>query len=184
MRQVRWVAACAIVLSIGVAAPAYAGSRAYVNYDSLVVSAGPGENNSLSIVPDPLGSTNGGPAYLITDTAAGIVVGPGCERVIRYIARCSLSYDNPVASLSLYLNDGADTAKVQGGFYFYQVDGGNGPDSIDLSGASSWMGGYVLGGLGNDTIDVQNGTFDQLDCGGGTDTAKIDQYPADSAYNC
>jgi hypothetical protein len=156
---------------LGWAVPAHA-LRAYVNYDSLVVSAANGEKNNLTIQPDPTGTSS----FLITDIGNGAQAGAGCVKTAR-VLRCTLSPDYP-PSLSLSLGDQADTAKVEGGFYYSQVDGGGGNDNLDLRGASTFGSGgsYVSGGWGADTIDTRNGTTDTVDCGTGPDTAKTDFF--------
>jgi Ca2+-binding RTX toxin-like protein len=51
-------------------------------------------------------------------------------------------------------------------------------DSLDTSGSSD----QGFGGAGNDTIYAQDGNFDAINCGAGTDTVFLDQ--ADSRTGC
>jgi hypothetical protein len=165
--------------ALTIAAPAHA-ARAYVNYDSLVVSAGPGEVNVVDIRPDPAAPASGGPGFLITDPGASMAAGPGCTRAgFGHAIRCQLSADNRVASLSLYLGDRGDQATVDGTFFLFQVDAGAGNDRLDLVGGqaiSRYSGPYthVSLGAGNDTLQLQesfDGTVEVYGEGGADEIA-------------
>ena len=171
--------ACAVMV-LGMAAPAHA-LTAYVNYDSVVVSGGPGEKNDLTLQPDPSGASG---SFVIVDTGIGVAThaGAGCEKTLRVI-RCQLTTPEYVPSLSLSLGDRNDTAKVEGGFYYAQVDAGAGADTVNLKKAYAWgYGAWVTGGTGDDALDTRNGFYDIVDCGAGADTATADY--SDSLTNC
>lgn len=165
---------------LGGAAEAHA-LTAYVNYDSLVISAAPGEKNTLIVQPDSTG--DGGAAFLVIESGiATTTAGPGCEKVARVI-RCATSYDYPAPSLSLGLGDGHDTAMVTGGFYYESVDAGAGNDRLDLSKAGSFgYGAWITGGSGKDNINTENGSFDTVDCGLGADKVNADFM--DELFSC
>jgi hypothetical protein len=164
---------------LGWAVPAHA-LRAYVNYDSLVVSAAAGEKNYVTIQRDPAGR---GPApFLIVESGiASVKAGPGCTAGVRVI-RCTLGNDYPTPSLSLSLRDGNDTASVSGGFYLSQVEAGNGNDRVDTTASGGFGWSSVNGGAGRDNIDTRNGITDHVDCGSGADTIAAD--PFDDLYGC
>jgi hypothetical protein len=161
------MALCAVAATaIGAcaAAPAQA-MRTYVDYDSLVISAGPGEANVLTVVPDPQADYETGPAFLITDPGASITAGRGCTRSgFGHTVRCVLSPENRVASLALWLGDKGDAAKVDGSFFYFQVDAGGGNDRLDLVGSQAYSpygGGSTIVwlGAGADTLKLQE-SFD------------------------
>ncbi len=177
----RWVAVLCGAIVFGAAAPAHA-LTAYVNYDSLVISAWSGEKNILTVQPDPTGLSAA--SFLIIESGnANTQVGPGCVKTAGRVIRCSLDHDYPVATLSLSLGNLADVATVSGGFYSQQVSAGYGNDRVDLSDAGSFgFGNWLDAGPGNDDFDIRNGSYDTLDCGGGADTARADAF--DSLYGC
>jgi hypothetical protein len=175
----RWVAVICGAMVLGGAAPASA-LTAYVNYDSLVISAAAGEKNYLTIQHDPAG--RGPSPFLIVESGlANVKAGPGCRALGRVI-RCTLGEDYATPSLSLSLRDGNDTATVDAGFYLSQVDAGAGDDRVDISGGGGFGWSSVNGGPGRDDLDTQNGVTEHVDCGSGADTIAAD--PFDELYGC
>jgi Ca2+-binding RTX toxin-like protein len=78
--------------------------------------------------------------------------------------------------------DGNDT--IYGGGNDDQITGGPGLDSLSGEGSGS---GFFISVAGNDTIDARDGVREQLNCGGGADTAIIDDLdvvPQDPGSLC
>ena len=177
--QGRWLGLFCGAMLLGSAAPAHA-LTAYVDYDSVVVSAASGEKNFVTIQRDPTGE---GPApILITEAGTATThAGRGCTATGPFI-RCTLDWDYPVPSLSLSLRDGNDTAIVSGVFYLSSVDAGNGNDRVDISAGGGFNWSSVNGGAGQDNIDTRNNVTDHVDCGSGDDTIAAD--PFDELWGC
>ena len=175
----KWLGLLCGAIVLGAAAPAHA-LTAYVNYDSLVVYAAPGEKNFVTIQRDPAGE---GPSpFLITESGiATVQAGEGCTATGPVI-RCTLDYDYAIPSLSLGLYDGNDTAIVNSGFYLSSVDAGAGNDRVDTSGGGGFGWSSVNGGAGKDNIDTRNGVTDHVDCGAGADVIAAD--PFDELFAC
>lgn len=87
---------------------------------------------------------------------------------------------------------GAAPDELYGGSGRDRVNGESGIDDIFGGyGADTLIGGegsdYISGGNGNDLVSAQEGTFDVISCGFGTDTAVVDSNrngnPTDTAYS-
>jgi Ca2+-binding RTX toxin-like protein len=150
--RIRIAVAATVVVGLSLFAQPAAAMRTYVDYDSLVISAAPGETNSLSVVPDPDASSITGAAFLISDPGATITPGRGCTATLPHVVRCQTGEDYQIASLALYLGDRGDTARVQGLFYYFQVEAGEGADKLDLVGGQLNGATYVRLGGGNDIL--------------------------------
>ena len=175
------VVAAAAILGCAMAQPAHA-MRTYVNYDSLVITAGPGETNLLRVAPHPNSSNQ----YLIIDPGATITPGVGCQgtplgKVVICTIRDEYSYGPP--SLSLSLRDGADIAKVEGGFYIMHADAGFGDDRLELPSPSEY-GGYtqVMLGGGNDSLTLEPSWTDSIQVYGGDGNDTIDASDGSGGY--
>ena len=159
------MAVAGTILGCAMAPPAHA-ARAYVNYDSLVISADPYETNSLRVQPHPTDSQ----AYLIIDTGAKIAPGPGCTKTaLGRVAVCTMDFENGFGppSLSLHLYDGNDTAEVNGSYRIVQADGGTGNDRLDLTAGNDAGYTHIQLGTGDDTLKLVSGYGDQIEVYGG-----------------
>jgi hypothetical protein len=144
-------------------------------------SGGGGDQDYLTLSDGPAKS----PAvYAVADGA------------IRKTGLPPLYFDGTVESLAVYPQDGPSTITVgRTGGASLQVFGGffgqPGPDRIDGTGADapifvtgstgddtihgSAFPDYLDGGGGKDSIDSRDASFDQVLCGGGAGTVKVDQ---------
>jgi hemolysin type calcium-binding protein len=84
------------------------------------------------------------------------------------------------------IDGGAGDDRIEGGWGHDTLTGGPGRDVIYGDSTSGNCGGYGQSctiPFGNDTIDTRDGNADQVDCGAGQDTARVD--PVDTvAANC
>jgi len=165
----------AMVLGLGVAPPAHALS-ASADYDYLIITAGPGEKNILSVLAAGQGGVSS--SFVIVESGTGTTgAGPGCTKVAR-VLHCDVA--SPYPQLILSLGDKADTAAVSGQFYYWEIYGGSGNDRINLSQASASNpflgGGYTSAGDGRDHLGLRNNSFDKVDCGAGADVARADGF--------
>jgi hypothetical protein len=174
------VVAAAAILGCAMAQPAQA-MRAYVNYDSLVISADPGEVNSLTVRPHPI--TPG--AFLIVDTGAKIAPGAGCTKTaMGRVAVCTIDpeYAYGPPSLSLHLYDGDDTASVEGSFGIVQVDGGTGSDRLDVPGSNGYGYTHIQLGAGDDALELSGAFGAQVEVYGGDGNDNIDAADLAGGY--
>ena len=81
------------------------------------------------------------------------------------------------------VDGGTGDDRLFGGFGNDTIVGGPGKDTIYGDQTSSYCGYYTCKiPFGNDTIDAADGEADQVDCGVGEDTAKVDAI--DTVVNC
>jgi hypothetical protein len=84
------------------------------------------------------------------------------------------------------IDGGAGDDRIEGGFNHDSLAGGPGRDVIYGDSTSGNCGGYGQSctiPFGNDTIDARDGEADQVDCGPGQDTARVDAVDTVAA-NC
>jgi hypothetical protein len=107
--------------------------------DRLVVSAGPGERNILSI------SVTSG-VYTIADAGATPSVGTGCT-LVSGVARCTAVPGGPIGYVRVLAGDMDDSIALSGAIAV--VDAGAGADVVSTGGATDWL----YGNSGDDVID-------------------------------
>jgi hypothetical protein len=94
--------------------------------------------------------------------------------------------DGPAGSVSLAnvgssvenLIGGSAADTLVGGAAANRLEGGAGNDVLRGNGGAD----VLLGGAGDDTIEARDGIADSVDCGPGTDTARVD--PSDDVAGC
>lgn len=129
------------------------------------------------------------------DPAAPLVsAGLGCRQIDAHLVSCRAS----IPKIKVDLNAGPDSLHVfsnkpleaNGGTGDDYIAGGDGPNTIDGGpGDDRLVGGSkadtYVGGLGADRIAAVDGLPDQIDCGGGNDTASVDlKDPDPLPRNC
>jgi hypothetical protein len=171
------VAAMVTASGWGMAQPAQA-SRVYVDGDTLVIAAAPGEINALTVQ----GNASKYGTYVVADAGAIMTVGDGCvgSPVAAKVAVCTVpaGYD---AALSLSLGDGPDVATVWAPVRDLEADGGAGDDLLSIPGASDGSTFVQLGG-GNDTLDIEGSYGWDVQVYGGDGNDSIDASAQDGGW--
>jgi hypothetical protein len=121
-----------------------------------------------------------GTSITLTDTAGVSASPPDCLPLGLNAAFClSLLGGQPFSTLDVNLEDGP--GRFVSGPVPVAIAVIGSPEADDLTvGASDWSSISTRGG--DDTINVRNGDFDQVDCSAGVDTVIADA--AESLRNC
>jgi hypothetical protein len=166
------VAAMVTAFGWGIAQPAHA-MGTYVDHDTVVIAAAPGETNLLTVLPHP---TQIG-AFVIADPGATITAGAGCIGTpLGKVAICSVAAEYIYEpSVTLSLGDGSDRASVEAAIFTLEADGGSGDDALDIPGTGGNGGStYVELGGGNDTLHVDGSYSSRMQVYGGDGDDSID----------
>jgi hypothetical protein len=160
------VLAALLIVAAAPSASAQAASTASVEGGVLLVVAGPGEANAVSIEPNP---GNGAPQdYVISDSAAGVSAGAGCQLDPHRYGRPAVCSAAGVQSIVVRLGDGNDTAHWMGGSASIPVEIYGEAGNDDLTGPlQPTPGTLVDGGEGDDQI---HGSADIARGGPGNDS--------------
>jgi len=171
------VAAMVSAFGCGIAQPAHA-MYTYVDHDSLVIAAAPGETNLLTVNPHPPERMT----FLIADPGATITAGAGCIGTpLGKAAICSVTEEGVYEpSLSFSLGDGSDRASVHAPFLVTQADGGTGHDRLTLPGGSG--DNYVELGAGHDRLYLHGGFSSRVWVYGGDGDDSIDASAQDGGW--
>ena len=165
----------AVTGSFGIAAvcvlvilPATAlGATASISIKRVFYAAAPGEVNNLTV-------SLSGTDYVLTDSGATVVAGPGCTAA----GNSATCPGTCIIGLTLSGDDGADSltnststpSTFSGGDGNDSLEGGSGNDTLrGNQGVDS-----LSGGAGDDLIDSRGDRSDIVSCGIGNDTVRAD----------
>ena len=156
-------AVCVLVILPGTAL----GATASISIKRVFYAAAPGEVNNLTV-------SLSGTDYVLTDSGATVVAGPGCTAAGN-TATCP---GTGIIGLTLSGDDGADSltnststpSTFSGGDGNDSLEGGSGNDTLrGNQGVDS-----LSGGAGDDLIDSRGDRSDIVSCGIGNDTVRAD----------
>jgi Ca2+-binding RTX toxin-like protein len=111
-------------------------------FEELVVRAGPGEPNRLTVARGAAGELR------VTDVGASLLAGPGCTAVGAQQVDCATT--SPVLTAFVFAGDGDDTVSSS---VAVSVDGGSGDDRLVGSTAAD----VLYGGKGRDVLRGDDG---------------------------
>ena len=135
-------ATLALVAAVALPSAASAATVAVDKYrDALVVTAGAGEHNELTV-------TAAAGAYTVADSGSSFALGTGCISLGPGLARCIEVPGGPISFVSVGTGDGDDTVTVAAPVPSW-VDAGPGADVVN--GGSS--ADFLYGSAGDDVLD-------------------------------
>jgi hypothetical protein len=170
LKRLRLVTGLALVAGLLAPAPAAATGVVAVEASRIIYFAARGDVDQIAI------SDTSSAVRFTRLGGAEIGPGPGCEFAGLETVVCQKA---GVASIVMDLADGDDIAVVSPGVTLpVTLDGADGNDRL-TGGAGA---DTFAGGPGNDNLVARDGRGEQVDCGGGTDTATLDD--ADVRISC
>ena len=152
VRRGRWVAVAALA-ACAVCAPAQAGTVTFE--DVVVFRAAPGEQNHVRITENPGGT------FTIVDSVP--LTTPDCDQIDQFTVSCVIQYG---IGVSAELGD-LDDSLVIDAFWIDRLEGGDGDDTIRVSGGPGIA--VVRGGPGDDVLIDRGRRGQHLRGGSGDD---------------